>query len=416
MSETADAIRDRLTTAGRHLGCPPDLLEVLRLPRRTVEAALVIRRDDGALSAFESWRCQYADDLGPTKGGIRFARSVTRAEVQELAFLMTVKCSLLGLPFGGAKGGVAVDPDELSTHELERLSRAYVRAHGDLIGEHRDIPAPDVATAGLVVAWMADELGARGGHATTAPITGKPVALGGIAGRTEATGRGAFVVLRALAGTLGLPESARVAIHGFGNAGRHLASLLAEAGDRVVAVSDSQGATGDADGLDVDALGAHKDETGSVAGFAEDMDPSALLRTDCDLLVPAALGGTVDEAAAGDLRARTVLEVANGGVTLAAERALAARGVTVVPDVLANAGGVVVSHLEWIKARTGRDPDLDAVRETLDRRMTDAAGRVVDRADALDVPLAEAAYVVALDRLARAIDAKGSRTAFRDQS
>ena len=168
MADAATDIHHRLETAARRLDCPADLLAVLKYPRRTVEAALVIRRDDGAFQAFPSWRCQYSDDLGPTKGGIRFDPSVTREEVQELAFLMTVKCALLGLPFGGAKGGVAVDPQSLSTHELERLARAYVRAHGDLIGRDRDIPAPDVATSGLVVAWMADELGAGAGHPTTA--------------------------------------------------------------------------------------------------------------------------------------------------------------------------------------------------------------------------------------------------------
>lgn len=412
MADAATDIHRRLETAAGRLGCPADLLQILKYPRRTVETALVIRRDDGAFQAFPSWRCQYSDDLGPTKGGIRFDLSVTREEVQELAFLMTVKCALLGLPFGGAKGGVAVDPDGLSTHELERLARAYVRAHGDLIGRDRDIPAPDVATSGLVVAWMADELGAGAGHPTTAPITGKPVELGGIEGRQEATGRGAFVVIRALAERLGLKDGATVAIHGFGNAGRHLATLLAGDGCRIVAVSDSKGATCDAGGLDPEAVGRHKDETGSVTGFATAMAPEDLLRMDCDLMVPAALGGSVDAGIAGETGARAVVEVANGGVTLEAEERLADRSIPLIPDILANAGGVVVSHLEWIKSRSGRDYPLDEVRRHLEDRMAAAVRAVAEapEAEAGDYP--GAAYAVALERLARAIDAKGSRRAF----
>lgn len=414
MTDAACEIHHRLETAARHLGCPADLLAVLKYPRRTVEAALVIRRDDGAFEAFKSWRCQYSDDLGPTKGGIRFDASVTREEVQQLAFLMTVKCALLDLPFGGAKGGVAVDPDALSTHELERLSRAYVRAHGDLIGRDRDIPAPDVATSGLVVAWMADELGTLSGHATTAPITGKPAVLGGIEGREEATGRGAHVVIRAMAERLGLEAGARVAIHGYGNAGRHLADLLAGDGYRIVAASDSRGATGDPEGLDPVALGRHKDETGSVAGAGRDMAPGDLLTMACDLLVPAALGGSIDAETARETAAGAVVEVANGGVTLDGEGVLAERGITLIPDVLANAGGVVVSHLEWIKSRTGRDVSRDTVHRYLEDRMTAAVESVADAAAERGIDLAGAAYTVALRRLARAIDAKGTRQAFAD--
>ncbi len=386
----------------------PDLREVLRKPARTTATHLLIRRDDGRLESFPAWRCQYSDVRGPTKGGIRFHPSVSGEEVETLAFLMTVKTALLDLPFGGAKGGVAVDPGALSGRELEKLARAYVRSFQHVIGAERDVPAPDVNTNGPVVAWMADELKALDGSARTAAITGKPLALGGSEGRSDATGRGAFAVLECLRERLDLFEpGARVAIHGFGNAGRHLAQRLHQAGYRLVGLSDSSGTAVDPDGLDPDEAGAYKRDNGGLAGFAGRAEDDDLATLDCEVLVPAALGGWIDETRARRLRARVVLEVANAAATEAADPVLAERGVTVIPDVLANAGGVAVSHLEWVQNRTGQQWSREAVVEALEERLRAACGRTAERAEEAGATLRTAAYALALERIAETFEVMG---------
>ena len=408
MGEMFRAARKRLEEAVELAGSPPDVYERLKYPKQTLAATLTIRLDNGALRSFKSWRCRYSDLRGPTKGGIRFHPDVGIDEVMALAFWMTFKTACVNLPFGGAKGGVCVDPGSLSKRELERLSRAYVRAFQDFIGPDRDIPAPDVNTGGIVMAWMADEHDRLTGHPEPAALTGKPTALGGSQGRNAATGRGAFHVLEALRDRLELDRNAAIAIQGFGNAAVDFAKLAADAGHHIVAVSDSGGATCDSSGLDPQALFDHKAKTGSVAGYAGDMDADGLLGTECDLLVPAALGGVLTADNADSVKARAILEVANGAVVSDADACLAEAGVTVVPDILANAGGVTVSYFEWVQNRSGDYWSLETVQKRLDQRITRESALIAERADSDDLTLRQAAYGHALERLCEAIDATGT--------
>jgi glutamate dehydrogenase (NADP+) len=291
-----------------------------------------------------------------------------------------------------------------------------VRAFAGFSEAERDIPAPDVATNGMVMAWLADEYAALRGRPAPASLTGKPLALGGSRGRDEATGRGAFHVLQEMSKNLGVTSGARVAIQGFGNAGRALANLLGDAGYQIVAVSDSGGATRADNGLDIPALAEHKDHTGSVKGFAEALEPDEIVSVDCDVLVPAALGGAIDGDNASNVRAGVVLEVANGPVTAEGDAVLARRGVTVVPDILANAGGVVVSYMEWVQNRNGDYWSLDEVRQRLVRRMSTASRGSSEEAAGRDITLRQAAYVQALRRLCESIDAKGTERFYRADS
>lgn len=416
MKQMFQGARERLREAADILGTPEDVFQTLKYPKQTLASSITIRRDDGGLESFKAWRCRYSDLRGPTKGGIRFHQGVDMDEVMAMAFWMTFKTACVDLPFGGAKGGIQIDPKDLSKRELERLARAYVRAFGDFIDENRDIPAPDVNTNGIVMAWMADECNRMHGRPAPAAITGKPIALGGSEGRIEATGRGAFHVLESLRDDLGLPDEPTVVIQGFGNAARHLAMLLADRNYRIIAVADSRGVAKDASGLDIEALGVHKEETGGVEGFAEDGDLDDLLTMDCDLLVPAALGGVITGDNAPDIQAKLVLEVANGPTTAEADAILEDRGRQVIPDILANAGGVTVSYLEWVQNRTGDYWSLDTVRDRLAARMCAAAKRVADVAADRGLTLRRAAYVHALERLCATIDAMGTERFYNGES
>ena len=407
-------IKGRLEAAAEAMGVHQDVMEVLRYPKETLCVSLPVRLDDGSIETFKGFRCRYSDTRGPTKGGIRFHPSVDIDEVMALGFWMTMKTAVVDLPFGGAKGGVAVDVKRLSPAELERLSRAYVRGFAEMIDEHRDIPAPDMYTGGIVIAWMADEVATLKRRPMPAAITGKPLQLGGSRGRDTATGDGAFLCLDRLAQKLGLDAGATVAIQGYGNAARVFARRAAAAGYRIIAVADSQGATLDRDGLDVEALAAHKDEAGSVAGFAGDLDPDQLLGLDCDLLVPAALGGVIDAGVAEELRCRAILEIANGPVTPDADEVLAGRGIEAVPDILANAGGVIVSYHEWVQGKTGDYWSAEDVRERLEARLVAATEAVVERADRYGTGLRQGAYLLALERLCAAISATGTATFYKD--
>lgn len=415
MTTMFQAARQRLKEAADIAGVPGDVFETLKYPKETLATSLGVRMDDGSLRSFKAWRCRYSDLRGPTKGGIRFHPSVNMDEVMALAFWMTFKTACVDLPFGGAKGGVDVDPKSLSKRELEQLARAYIKAYGNFIGEGRDIPAPDVNTGGIVMAWMADEYNRLEGQPAPAAITGKPLPLGGSKGRDEATGRGAFHVLQTLRDHLDLPDRARVAIQGFGNAARHLAALLAAEDYRVIAVSDSSGAVLDEDGLDIQALAEHKDEHGSVTGFADDHDTEEFLTWECDLLVPAALGGVITEDNAGDIKAKAILEVANGPITASADDILAENEVEVVPDILANAGGVTVSYLEWVQNRSGDYWSLETVRDRMEERMTRESTAVRKLASEKDLSLRQAAYVHALKRLCHTIDATGTEGFYRGE-
>jgi glutamate dehydrogenase (NADP+) len=411
---SADLLADATRRLDRAVGpaeVSDEVLVRLRTPRSSLKVSIPVRMDDGTLRVFSGYRVRFDDTRGPAKGGIRFHPDVDVREVTTLSYWMTFKTALLDLPFGGGKGGVTVDSKELSTAELERLSRGYVAAIGDAIGPDVDVPAPDVATNELVMGWMADEYDKIvRGHAPAA-FTGKPLALGGIAGRSSATSDGAFHVLRTLRPQLlGDVETPTVAVQGFGNAGSQLAQALADDGYRVVAVSDSSAAVHDEDGLDVGKLVDHKRDTGSLEDppVGEVIDAAELLALDVDVLVPAALEGAIHGDNAGDVRARVVLEVANGPVTADADDVLTEAGIQIVPDILANAGGVTVSWFEWIQGRTGDRWTAEDVADRLERRMVAETERVADVAQDRDLPLVTAAYVVALERLSAAVEAQGT--------
>ncbi len=416
---------DLLSDAGRRLEAACALSHVsdealarLRQPAASLKVSIPVRMDDGSLRIFAGYRVRYDSTRGPAKGGIRYHPRVDVDEITTLAFWMTFKTALMDLPFGGGKGGVTVDPKGLSMAELERLSRGYVAAVADSIGPDVDIPAPDVATNELVMGWMADEYGKIRRQAVPTVITGKPLALGGSHGRATATSDGAFHVIDTLRSSLvGDREEPSVAIQGFGNAGANLASSLSDQGYRVVAVSDSSAAVHDADGLEVSALRDHKDETGSLADppvGRELSQPDDLLELEVDLLIPAALEGAIHDGNAGHVQAGAVVEVANGPVTSAADEILDELGVVVVPDILANAGGVTASWFEWIQNRQGDRWEAEVVAKRLRKRMVRETRAVARVAEERDVPLRSAAYVVALERLGAAMDATGTSAIFSD--
>lgn len=421
-----DALQ-RVRAIGADAGVGDEVVEQLLHPKVTFCASLPVRMDDGSMRYFKGYRCRYNDVLGPTKGGIRYHPQVTLDEVQALGLWMTIKCALAGLPYGGAKGGVEVQPKELSPMELERLSRAYVRAMADVIGPQIDIPAPDVYTNARIMGWMMDEFEAIKRQRAPAVITGKPVRLGGSVGRDEATGRGAYLCVRELAKRLDWqPGDKRVAIQGFGNAAYHLARLLEQDGYRIVAVSDSKGGIHSEQGFDIESLW-HEKQTSramravyceqSVCQLIEHQEISndELLELDVDLLVPAALENVITAANASRVRARHIVEVANGPIDSAAEKTLEQQGITVVPDVLANAGGVTVSYFEWVQGLSGYPWDLDTVRSRLEEYMTRGFAKVWDTAQEESRTLRSAAYVVAMRRIAEAVTAHGDREYFGDQ-
>ncbi len=382
----------------------PAFLESLRHPKREIRVAIPVRMDDGSQRIFEGYRVQHDNARGPYKGGIRFHQDTDIDEVRALALWMTMKCSLAGLPMGGGKGGVTVDPKTLSKGELERLSRGFVRALVDVLGPEKDVPAPDVNTTPEIMAWMADEYARLTGDGSGAVITGKPLDRGGSEGRGKATALGGFYVFQTLRARLGLPERCHVAVQGFGNAGRHAAELWAAAGHRVVAVSDSRGGVHDEGGLDVAAVAAHKDATGSVVGFpgARTVTNEALLELACDLLVPAALENQLTAANAGRIRATAVLELANGPTTPEADDALFASRVHVVPDILANAGGVTVSTFEWEQNLRGERWSEEEVLEKLSANIRAQAEATWARAKELHTDMRRAAFALALERLEEA--------------
>ena len=407
----------RLDKAAAHLNIDPDVIEKLKFARETTKVRLMIRMDDGSRKSFLAWRCRYDDTRGPTKGGIRYHPDASADEVETLAFWMTFKCAVMNLPYGGGKGAVQVDPRTLSKSELERLSRAYIQAFARIIGPDRDIPAPDVYTNSMIMGWMADEYAQIVGRAEPAVITGKPIALGGSLGRGDATARGGYYLVRHLAQRLGLGDGLRIAIQGFGNAGQHIASLLANDGHKIVAVSDSTGAVGSADGLDVEHLLRTKNAGHSVATTAgherhQVLSADDLVKVDCDILVPAALENMIDAANAGSVSAKIIVELANGPVTPEADEILKAQGVTVLPDILANAGGVTVSYFEWVQNRQGYYWTLQEIHDRLKAIMEREGQAIWDIAQARDVTMRTAAYVHALGRIAEAIEAHGTQSFF----
>ena len=406
----------RLDDAARHIQIDPDVLEKLKYPRETTKVRLLIRMDDGSRKSFLAWRCRYDDTRGPTKGGIRFHPDSTADEVETLAFWMTFKCAVMNLPYGGGKGAVRIDPRKLSKSELERLSRAYMQAFSRIIGPDRDIPAPDVYTNSMIMGWMADEYAQIVGENSPAVITGKPIALGGSVGRDDATARGGFYLVRELAKDLGLGQQMRVAVQGFGNAGQFIAKLLAADGHKIVAVSDSSGGIHSAAGLNVDQLiatkAAGKPVSSLAGGGISTLDQDGLIACDCDLLVPAALENMIHEKNADRVKAKAILELANGPVTPEADAILAKKNIIVLPDILANAGGVTVSYFEWVQNRQGFYWPLDEVHRRLQEIMVREGRAIWKVVQDKKVTCRTAAYVHALGRLANAIEAHGTQQFF----
>jgi glutamate dehydrogenase (NAD(P)+) len=398
-----ESLQDQIDDAAAHLDVDAGVLERLKHPERVLELNLTVELDDGSLERFRAYRSQFNGDRGPYKGGIRYHPNVTRDEVKALSGWMVYKCAVVDIPYGGGKGGIAVDPDDYSTAELERLTRSFATELRPLVGENLDIPAPDVNTGQREMNWFKDTYELL--ENTTAPgvVTGKAPSSGGSLGRVEATGRSVMLTAREAFDHLqdGI-RGATVAVQGFGNAGYVAATLLNNEGARVVAVSDSSGAVHDPDGLDVDAVKAHKRETGSVmdAPGTEAWTNEDLLTADVDLLVPAALENAVDEGLARATGAQMVVEAANGPLTPAADDVLTERDIPVFPDVLANAGGVTVSYFEWVQNRQRFSWTESRVNDELERVITDAFEGLIDTRKEHDLPnYRTAAYVVAIRRV-----------------
>jgi glutamate dehydrogenase (NAD(P)+) len=394
-----------------------DLLELdrsmrrrLSLPFREVTVQVPVLMDSGEVEVFVGYRVQHNGARGPTKGGIRYHPSVDLDEVRGLASLMTWKTALLDLPFGGAKGGVGVDPRRLSPTELERLTRKFTERIALALGPYRDIPAPDMGTNAQVMAWMLDEYSSKRGY-SPASVTGKPITLGGSLGREEATGRGVMIVMREAARDFGLPwQGARAVIQGFGNVGSHLARCLHDEGVIVPAVTDAEGGVHNDSGLDVPALVEYVRKHRTVAGFekADSITSDELWRLPCDYLVPAALGGVITkEDNVDELQCRMLVEAANGPTTPIADKVLKQRDIPVLPDFLANAGGVVVSYFEWTQNLQQLRWELEQVNEGLERKMVAAYREVYTLARERGVPLRTAAYAIALRRVAEAEEMRG---------
>lgn len=413
--------QQRLDRALKYVSLSDDAVERLRRPKLSVKVAIPVRMDSGDLKVFTGYRVRYDDTRGPAKGGIRYHPGVSLDEIETLAFWMTFKCAALNLPFGGAKGGVTVDPKGLSRFELERLSRGYVDAIADVIGPDVDIPAPDVYTNQMIMGWMMDQYSIIRRRITPAVITGKPLSLGGSLGRETATAMGALFLMEAMLPKFRrLPRETRVAIQGFGNAGSILADLLFRAGYRVVAVSDSKGAIYAPEGLDVPGVRRFKESTrelkavycnGSVCHVVnhEVLSNEELLTLDVDVLVPAALENQITEANADRVKAGLIVEVANGPITPAADERLEERGIHVLPDILANAGGVTVSYFEWVQNRAGRYWTAEEISAELKRKMVEEAERIWSLAQTHSTSLRSAAYAHALSRIGEALDAKGTK-------
>jgi glutamate dehydrogenase len=392
------------------LNLEPAVYELLKQPLRFFEVAVPFVRDDGTLQVFTGYRAHHNDALGPTKGGLRFHPDVNADEVKALAMWMTVKCALLGLPYGGGKGGIACDPEQLSDSELERLSREYIRAIALVIGPDKDIPAPDVSTNAQIMAWMVDEYSRIRGENTFGMITGKPVVIGGSAGRVEATGRGLIFAVRELARQIDLDfTNARVAIQGFGNVGSVAALAAQELGAQVVAVSDKEGGIYNPQGLDIQDVMAYKQVHRNVTGYpkAEPISNADLLELPVDILIPAALENVITADNAGNIRARIVGEGANGPTTPEADQILFEKGVLVVPDILANSGGVTVSYFEWVQNQTRLYWSEAEVFRRLEEMMRAAIEAMHQMHERYGVSHRRAAYLVAVDRVAQAMRVRG---------
>jgi glutamate dehydrogenase/leucine dehydrogenase len=400
-----------LEWAAKELKLSQGVVEILSHPRKVVTVSIPVKLDNGEIQVFAGHRVQHSDILGPYKGGIRYHPAVTLREVSALAMLMTWKCALLGIPYGGAKGGIPIDPKRFSVGELERISRRYFSELIKDIGPSVDIPAPDMGTSAREMAWMMDTYSVNVGHAVPGVVTGKPLSVGGSLGREMATGRGTMIIVReALADQGKSLAGVRVAIQGFGNVGGAAAELLHAAGAKIIAVSTGAGGVFSEVGLDIPALKAYASlNNRSVVGFPQGIPISNadLLLLPCDVLIPAALENQITEENADQVQAKIVAEAANGPVTLEANRILEAKGVTVLPDILANAGGVVVSYLEWVQGLSYLFWDEERVNREMEHLMVQAYRQVIHEARKRQVSLRLAAYTLGVGRVAHALMDRG---------
>lgn len=410
------AVQKQLQRIVGMLNLEPEVYEILKEPKRVVVVSIPVEMDDGSVKTFIGYRSQHNNVLGPYKGGIRFHPDVYFEEVKALSVWMTMKCAVVGSPFGGGKGGITVDPRKMSQRELEKLARGYVRAVANNIGSEKDIPAPDVYTNAQVMAWMADEYSKVKGYNDLGVVTGKPLNMGGSVGRNEATASGVMITIREAAEAIGLKLSeAKVAVQGYGNAGSILATLIDGHGSSIVAVSDSSGAAYNPLGMDPKELLQHKKETGSVINFpgSQTLSTDEFFAVDCDILVPAALENQINEERAATIKAKIVAEAANGPTTPDADEVLTEKGILLIPDILCNAGGVTVSYFEWVQNNYNYYWTAEEVAERLENTMVCSFKEVYNlytdqcKCQTEPVSMRDGAYMLAVTRLADAMRVRG---------
>jgi glutamate dehydrogenase (NAD(P)+) len=402
--------KQQFDRAADYLELEDSMRNVLRTAKRQLIVSIPVRMDGGETKVFEGYRVQHNIARGPAKGGIRYHPNVTLDEVKALASWMTWKCATVGIPYGGGKGGVVCDPKSMSKTELERLTRRYAFEIAPIIGPDRDIPAPDVYTDSQTMAWIMDTISMVHGHTELGVVTGKPLSLGGSQGRHEATARGALYTIREACKVRGARlQGARVAVQGFGNAGSIIARLLAQDGARIVAACDSKCGIYAENGLDIQAVLKHKEDTGSLRGLRgiKEIAPDEVLEIECDILCPSALENSITAANVGKVKTKIIAELANGPTTPTADRVFEADGVTVIPDILANAGGVTVSYYEWVQDMYSFFWSEKRINQTLEDTMTDAYQKVHQTAHRYGTDLRTGAYILAVDRVAEATRVRG---------
>ena len=412
VQEKNDVLKSTQTVIHRaleKLGYPEEVYELLKEPLRMLTVKIPVRMDDGSTKIFTGYRAQHNDAVGPTKGGIRFHPDITEIEVKALSIWMSLKCGIVDLPYGGGKGGIVCEPREMSFRELEGLSRGYVRAISQIVGPTKDIPAPDVFTNSQIMAWMMDEYSRMDEFNSPGFITGKPIVLGGSHGRESATAKGVTICIHEAVKKKGIEiKGAKVVVQGFGNAGSYLSKFMHEEGAKVIGISDAYGALYDPNGLDIDYLLDRRDSFGTVTKlFNQTISNKELLELECDILVPAAIENQITEENAENIRAKIIVEAANGPTTLEATKILTDRGVLLVPDLLASAGGVTVSYFEWVQNNQGYYWSEEEVAEKLEKVMIKAFNHIYETAHNRHVDMRLAAYMVGVRKMAEASRFRG---------